>query len=277
MKLTQKLVRMGVLGALPAVVKNPFRRLLRPESIYNEKLLRIGLDEILETDVFLCSYPKSGNTWMRFLLANMLNPNEDISFRNIDTMVPEIARSPVDLNQCRSRPIMKTHWPYLEIFPKTIYIYRDPRDALISYYHYAKKNNWFSADFSTFIRSEMANQYGDWGLHVNAALRMESQYPDRVLLIQYEEMLVQSTLQTARLARYIGLHLSAQQISVASALSSFENLQAMEQRTGGERSVEQQGFFRSGTAGGWKNTLSCGDVEWINEKFRQPMLELGYL
>ena len=39
-------------------------------------------------DTFLVSYPKSGNTWVRFLLANLLFPDEEVGFANINRLLP---------------------------------------------------------------------------------------------------------------------------------------------------------------------------------------------
>ena len=46
--------------------------------------------QIRPDDVFIVSYPKSGNTWVRFILANLLAPGERITFRNIDNYVADV-------------------------------------------------------------------------------------------------------------------------------------------------------------------------------------------
>ena len=90
-------------------------------------------------DVFVASYPKSGNTWVRFLLANLLAPGEKITFRNIDNYVPDIYKCASILEDRRGRRYIKSHHPCYERYPMLIDIYRDGRDALVSYYHYAQK------------------------------------------------------------------------------------------------------------------------------------------
>ncbi|MEW5829619.1 MAG: sulfotransferase domain-containing protein, partial [Chloroflexota bacterium] len=85
---------------------------------------------------FLVSYPKSGNTWMRILLANLLSENnEEIDLRNVGKYVPDIyidsqVRFIRDRNSFFNRlPIqfVKTHHPYLKFYKdkKIIYVVRD--------------------------------------------------------------------------------------------------------------------------------------------------------
>ena len=45
---------------------------------------------IRKDDIFIASYPKSGNTWTRFLIANLIYQNEVIDFSNIEKKVPDI-------------------------------------------------------------------------------------------------------------------------------------------------------------------------------------------
>lgn len=91
-------------------------------------------------EVFTVGFPRSGNTWIGYLLCAMLdaplqNPGEKI----IET---QWARK-ID-NQYIVR---KTHWRRHEVMPngclgapiKTVWIYRDPRDLVVSrkyYFHF---------------------------------------------------------------------------------------------------------------------------------------------
>ena len=44
---------------------------------------------VFPDDVFLVSYPKSGNTWTRFLIANLIYPEKHPDFANINVLVPD--------------------------------------------------------------------------------------------------------------------------------------------------------------------------------------------
>ena len=45
---------------------------------------------VFPDDTFVVSYPKSGNTWTRFLIANLVYPEKLPDFRNINYLLPMI-------------------------------------------------------------------------------------------------------------------------------------------------------------------------------------------
>jgi hypothetical protein len=49
---------------------------------------------VFSDDVFLVSYPRSGNTWTRFLLGNLIYQDEPVTFANIESRIPEIYFNP---------------------------------------------------------------------------------------------------------------------------------------------------------------------------------------
>src|ERR1700745_392531 len=92
---------------------------------------------VFPDDVFLVSYPRSGNTWTRFLIGNLLNPDEPVSFTNIETRVPEIYFNPDRILRHLPRPrLLKSHECFQPLYKCVIYITRDPRDVAVSFYHH---------------------------------------------------------------------------------------------------------------------------------------------
>ena len=88
---------------------------------------------VFPDDTFLVSYPKSGNTWVRFLLANLIHPNEKVSFSNINRLLPAPGVLSKRFLRTLPRPrILKSHEPFDARFKKVIYLVRDPRDVAVS-------------------------------------------------------------------------------------------------------------------------------------------------
>lgn len=64
---------------------------------------------VFPDDVFLCSYPKSGNTWAKFLIANLLWKEESITFANIEQKIPAIYYAERKLLKVPRPRILKSH------------------------------------------------------------------------------------------------------------------------------------------------------------------------
>ena len=177
----------------------PPAKVCPPERLQKRPLPAI---RIRPDDVFIVSYPRSGNTWVRFLIANLLAPDEKITFRNIENYVPSIYKSADTLDTREGRRYIKSHNPCYELYPKLIYVYRDGRDALVSYYYYAMGKNVFSGTFEDFIFSPFVEQFTSWKEHITRAREFASKYPDRILILRYEEMLISTFLLSPAYPRF---------------------------------------------------------------------------
>ena len=106
--------------------------------------------------MFLVSYPRSGNTWVRFLLANLLKEGSEveIDFHNVHRYVPEINRNNDIIKSLVPPRVIKSHALYQQSFPKVIYLVRDGRDVYVSYYYYRLKQLDEGSTFSDFLRRE---------------------------------------------------------------------------------------------------------------------------
>ena len=95
---------------------------------------------VFPDDVFLVSYPRSGSTWLRFLIGNLAYPADPVNFLNVDSRIPDIYLLPDRVLRRYPRPrILKSHEPFDPRYSKIIYIVRDPRDLVVSLYHYDLK------------------------------------------------------------------------------------------------------------------------------------------
>src|SRR5260370_18012151 len=61
-------------------------------------------------DTFIVSYPRSGNTWTRFLVANLVYPGQPVTFANIERLIPDCeAQSSRYLKRVARPRIIKNH------------------------------------------------------------------------------------------------------------------------------------------------------------------------
>src|SRR5437016_13287787 len=99
---------------------------------------------VFDDDVFIVSYPRSGNTWTRFLIGNLLYQDDPVTFSNIERRIPEIYFNPDHVLRRLSRPrILKSHECFQPRYKRIIYIVRDPRDVCVSicYHHVIARQN----------------------------------------------------------------------------------------------------------------------------------------
>jgi Sulfotransferase domain len=91
-------------------------------------------------DAFITSYPRSGNTWTRFLIANLMHPNGQVSFRNIESIIADAsALSSKALKRIASPRLIKSHAYFDPRYRKVLYLVRDPRDVALSLYNIQRK------------------------------------------------------------------------------------------------------------------------------------------
>ena len=97
--------------------------------------------------------------------------------------------------------LIKTHLPShilpssaIENKTKIIYIYRNPKDVMVSYYHFARmlKYSNYRGTLVKFIRSfkRGAVPYAPYFPHIDGYLKLEKEIPENVLVITYEDIKV---------------------------------------------------------------------------------------
>jgi len=234
--------------------------------------------EIDPDDVMIVSYPRSGNTWVRFLLANLMSDSERaLDFKEMEELIPDIHSSEHwdRIKSMGSGRFIKSHMPYTAEYKKVIYIVRDGRDVLVSYWHYHCPRN-YKLDFSDFLQSSIWP--GQWHKHVRFWLDRSEKIS--LLLVRYEDLLTEPEKQLKRMAEFSGLSFDNERIGYSVRCSSFGNLQQIENEKGHPRiksKVSGFKFFRNGVTGDWKKCFGPKEKE-IFKKYANPvLLRLGYI
>src|SRR5277367_1240233 len=104
---------------------------------------------VYQDDTFLVAYSKSGNTWTRFLLENLLYPERQVTFLNIPELIPHFDVMPKRFFRDMARPrVINCHEAFRPHYKKVIYVVRDPRDVVVSLFHFQRKRNVIEDDYS---------------------------------------------------------------------------------------------------------------------------------
>jgi aryl sulfotransferase len=214
---------------------------------------------------WLASYPKSGNTWIRFLLSAYFfdeRPRWDwvsrvvLEFPNFYGQAQQAGDSNATLWQrlleigegMPQRPpdypqglFLKTHQaatadhPFLDRTQRAILVVRNPRDIAMSAINYLnllgkRKVDDERAYLDEFLRHGgdpvwKRHGYGTWREHARSWL---DQLPFPVLLIRYEDLHTDVVAEFEKVVRFIGAPVDHGRIVRAAQRSDFQSLRRME-------------------------------------------------
>lgn len=247
--------------------------------------------------MYVVGYPKSGNTWLCFLMAYCLNAEyDDLDAPGIHP-TNEYQRRYVKGGfarvsyQDRLGKILKTHRQDLkEISAKdtVVYLVRDGRDVMVSYYFF--KNTYFnprnlpwlkrlllpirrllSSDIQTRTQQQgfssfLQQHVDEWVTHISTWLKRQP-----TAIVRYEDLKTDPATTLQRLFAKLDVKVAPEIIEQALSIFDFKQLS---QRQEGEE--DRKSFFRKGIVGDWQNHFSETDIQFFERKAEKIMQQLGY-
>lgn len=262
---------------------NPSEYVLNKANLFSErKLEQLKLIPISKTesqDVFIAGFPKSGNTWMQNLLSGVLFgiSTELLPDRLTQDLVPDVHYKKyykrfLDFN------CFKTHNLPKKNYKRVIYLVRDPRDVIVSYYHFLK-NLGKDVDFKNMIISENG-ELSQWKAHVNKW--KENPYNSEIMILKYEDLLINSMREMKRVTKFINIERSDEVLFRAIDGNTFEKMRKKEDTMGFDNDVSRDtwksysNFFRKGKRGSHKEELTKELIELIEIRAFEEMEYLNY-
>jgi len=245
-------------------------------------------------DMFLASYPRSGSTWLRFILYEVLC-NEDAGFGNLDARLPEIHMhrgvKPILPNGGR---LIKTHEQYREEYTRAVLLVRDIRDVFLSTYAGCVAlglaeivSNGDRDSFLEAFLKRKALQMGSWQDHTRSWLESPIARNGNLLVVHYEDLRKKPDENVARILEFVGVTPNLQRIRQAIEDNSLQQMRAKEEQAkrAGERTEllgkrttveEESRFVRKGSVGGWRENLTDVQVQLIEQYAGDQLLAAGY-
>jgi hypothetical protein len=253
-----------------------------------------GLDQaernfaVRANDTFVVSYPRSGNTWTRFLIANLVHPGAEVTFANIERLIPDTAsQSNRVLKRTPSPRIIKTHQYFDHRYPRVIYIVRDPRDVVLSYYDFQRKYRQIQDEYpidryvEDFVRGRIdSRDWGTWGENVASWIATRGCSPN-FLLLRYEDMIANTPRELARIANFLNVNVSEGRLLEITERSSADRMRTLEQHQSQDWVATKNRrkdipFVRLAKSGGWKTELPANSVAAIESTWGHIMRTAGY-
>ncbi|MFP3938091.1 MAG: sulfotransferase domain-containing protein [Phycisphaerae bacterium] len=228
-------------------------------------------------DVFIASYPRSGSTWVRFLLANLVaRGSEQIDFQTLPRYVPDlhIEEQWRTIRNMHSPRLLKTHELPSRRFRRVIYLLRDGRDVAVSHYLYLCGLDRFDGSFLDFVRNTDIGP-ARWAKHVSSWL--ETPGRPAVFTVRYEDLLADTADELRRMAEFAELPTDEKNVERAVTRSNFAVMKKL-QDTAGRPYDDTEGMehVRKGTAGQWKGWFDRPHTEAFEKIAGDVLRRLGY-
>ncbi len=245
------------------------------------------------TDVFIVGHPKSGNTWLCRMIISLLEDRfgDGVNLSNIQKAIPAFHAKDNDIalyDDLESPRFFRNEGPlYPELYPKTIYILRDPRSVYVSYYHHCvhdtQNHEWPIDDFVNEMLEfgcvkELEPYLVRWDKQIMAWLERSKNQP--VHFVKYEDMHTQKIKTLKKVAEFVGIEYDQGMIENALEKSTFNNMRKEEVQFGAEPysgDKGEKGFYvRKGKIDGWKDELPKRSAEKIQNELSKMMSHFGY-
>lgn len=232
-------------------------------------------------DVFVASYPRSGSTWLRFILCELLTGTET-SFDLVDTSVAGVGRHQKAPHLLpNSGRLLQTHEPYRSEYKRAIYLVRDVRDVIISEYLFCRRVRYFAGEFDTFFELFLhgkINRYGFWGDHASSWLGYAEKHPGQVLIIRFEDLQRDTVQIVSQCLNFLEVNHTSSQVSQAVQNHNIAHMKQKEDEAEKFKiNAEGLRFVTDGAVGKGKQKMRPEQLERLTRATQSVLTQLGYL
>lgn len=271
----------------------------------------------LEVPVLIYSFPKSGRTWLRFMLSEILAHHFQINvtlheildveglharlpekvpliqFSHGDS--PELTRSQQHYHPFKltvEQVQLKKEWleNVLRRF-NVVFLVRDPRDSVVSAYYERRlrekrKSTKIYSDINEFVKEQRGSYATILALY-NLWYHEARYWPRQSILMRYEDLQQHTLRELKRLMQFLRLSdVSDATLERAIELGRFENMRrAEEQNLFNIKQLRPKNFsnpnsfkVREGKIGGYVDHVSVETATFLTEKLLQELPHIfGYM
>lgn len=240
----------------------------------------------------ITSFPKSGNTWMRFIIYDLFFNEKNIfseSSIGIKKLVPDFHTIKTENNsiffdnELKNKKIfLKTHYAFNQVksipIDKVIVIIRNPYDVLVSLINYYELKENKKTDFLEYFCQHHTLpflkrfNFPNWEDHFESWINSGRDFH----VVKYSDLIEDFENQIKYLCNFLNFDISNEKIDFIKKNTSFKNLQKMEIN---ERQKNLNGFFNNDMRGKknyFINKGVCGNYKFFFNNSEITKLENSF-
>lgn len=257
-----------------------------PLPLRRNRFLRAGVNAVRHrnltpADALLVSYPKSGNTWLKFMLAHALT-GEATTFDSSEALVGTVGVTDSPPLLPSGGRILKSHERYglgVRAPGLVVQLVRDGRDVAVSYYHHLVRRGASFDSFSAYLRLFTRGRldgYGRWDEHVASWLDSPHTVDGRLLTLRYEALLEAPEEHLRQAIAFLGVEVDETRVAPSVNASRFDRMRERERSSRFHERQNGQFFVRKGVAGEWREAFDEADLRLFEHSFGETLTRLGY-
>jgi hypothetical protein len=239
---------------------------------------------VAPNDLFVVSYPRSGTTWLRFLLFELLT-GEPAEFVSVNDWIPYIGRHRgIRRLLPNGGRVIQSHETFLRGVGAGIYVVRDPRSVVLSEYRWQLRTGLFQESFDRFFDrfvSGGANPYGGWDEHVRVWVESELAARGGLHVVRFEDLKANAVQELEGIMDFLRVRTTRSQIERAVSNNDLAQMRAKEERAPdwavGSSARPDIRFVNTGSTSHWKEELKSDQVTRLERAFGPTLRRMKYV
>ncbi|XP_004067176.2 sulfotransferase family cytosolic 2B member 1-like [Oryzias latipes] len=273
-------------------VTETFHGISFPGHLHTQESLQHAMKfQFQDTDILIVSYPKSGTTWMQEIVTLTLSRGDP----HLSRTVPNWTRAPwleqyycaATLKASPTTPrVITTHLPHHLLGPalqgskaRVIYVSRNPKDVVVSFYHFHKVANFLpeAGSFPEFLTRFLEGKldFGSWFEHIKGWTAQEGAL--NLLHITFEQMSMDLRGSIEKVGVFLQCGLQEEELSSCvehSRFSSMKDNKMINYSLVPEEIIDHKkgSFMRKGQIGDWRSLFTEELDQYFERIFTSKML-----
>lgn len=253
------------------------RRALRIDKEIRRAADLTPVTEFAAEDIFIVGYPKSGNTWFRYLVTGVfygVDP-EYAPHTLVNSLIPNMHVKQY-YQRFQTPMFFKSHFLPRPDFRRVVYLLRDGRDAMVSYYHHQAKLNRMDIDFLSMVRNGEGLFPCKWHEHVESWL--SNPFEAEMIVITYEDLKKDTVHELRRFCEFAGIERDDLLLNSAADKTALEKMRRKEEKeVWNPQWSRNQHFVRRGQVGSYKDEMPADVLDAFLDEAGDTLQKHGYL